>query len=395
MKDFVLEVAETEICDRLLPLLHAACDPGRCFDLQNVLKQFTFDTICQLTFGADPACLGNSETVDDSVKGFAGAFDTALRVIAYRFLTPTFVWKTKRALGVGDEKKLKDALTVVNRFAVSVIEKRKGEILTGRADHRNDLLSRFMRITKSELGHFLDEHQEGAWKAQEGEKGKALSDSFLKDILLSFLLAGRDAVASGVTFLIWLLSCHPRVEKAVFQELNGILKARESDQNSQSNASAVRSFSFDELKRMNYLHAALSESMRLYPPAPSDCKYAAQDDTLPDGTQVRKGYQVAYNVFAMGRAERLWGKDYNEFKPERWLGEDGQFVPENPYKYPVFQAGPRICLGKDFAYIQMKIMVASLVREFTFKVSPQYEPKLTFGVNLFMENGLPVTVERR
>lgn len=376
---------------------------------------YTFDTICQLTFGADPACLqvihedGHAKhhtmphdatastsymkVPHDLIQGFVQGFQVALQIIAERFLIPRFIWETKRFLKIGSEKKLLDALEAVSKFTDFVIEQSKKEL--GGGKERKDLLARFMRLSKPQVESLLEGQDEAAWKSNsDHEHGQALSDSFLKDILLSFVLAGREAVASGVTFFMWLLCAHPRVEKAVLEEIKGILKDRQSN-GGQGDTAEVGTFSYDEIKKMNYMHAALSESMRLYPPVPSDCKYAAQDDIFPDGTEVLKGYQVSYNVFAMGRADRVWGKDCLEFRPERWLGEDGQYIPASPYKYPVFQAGPRICLGKDFAFIQMKQLVASLIRDFEFASQPGFKPMLSYGVNLTMVNGLPLTLKRR
>jgi len=91
--------------------------------------------------------------------------------------------------------------------------------------------------------------------------------------------------------------------------------------------------------------------MRLYPPIPLDTKIASGDDVLPDGTVVRKGWFVAYNIYSMGRMESIWGKDFMEFRLERWLKVDGSSEVENPFKFPVFNAGPRICLGKEMAFI--------------------------------------------
>ncbi|KAH7864814.1 hypothetical protein Vadar_034154 [Vaccinium darrowii] len=88
--------------------------------------------------------------------------------------------------------------------------------------------------------------------------------------------------------------------------------------------------------------------MRLYPPVQFDSKFCQEDDTLPDGTFVKKGTRVTYHPYAMGRMERIWGPDCLEFKPERWL-ENGVFRPVSPFKYPVFQAGVRVCLGKELA----------------------------------------------
>ncbi|MCO5590350.1 hypothetical protein L7F22_044319 [Adiantum nelumboides] len=450
LKEFVVDIADAEICLRLIRALDFACKgfSGYPLDLQELFMDFTFDTISQLTFGADPvrlvSCKFIKSTVnenvqhvevdiqegewdrvhshdciqtdgqsfssegeggstfhalrrdsgvaymkvpDELIQGFAKGFPISLHIIANRFLTPKFVWKTKRRLNIGSEKKLRHALKAVNEFASFVIEKSKQE-----SSHRKDLLARFMQLSKTQVASLLEGEDEAVWKANSNADGQALSDSLLKDILLSFILAGRETVASGLTFLIWQICLYPEVEKAIFEEIKRILEDRHSNK---LDHQEVGTFSYEEIRKMNYLHAALSDSMRLFPPVPSDPKYAAKDDVLPCGTRVDKGNEVSYNAFAMGRARQVWGDDCLKFKPERWFGKDGLFVPVSPFKYPVFQAGLRTCLGKDFAYIQIKLVVASLVRDYKFSLSPGFKPKLSFGINMVMTNGLPVILKKR
>jgi cytochrome P450 len=76
-------------------------------------------------------------------------------------------------------------------------------------------------------------------------------------------------------------------------------------------------FTYEELKKMHYLDAAMTESMRLYPPVPFDPKLAMEEDTWPDGTHIPKDSVVAYAPYAMGRMEQLWGSDCLQFKQER------------------------------------------------------------------------------
>ncbi|KAH9322703.1 hypothetical protein KI387_017342, partial [Taxus chinensis] len=78
----------------------------------------------------------------------------------------------------------------------------------------------------------------------------------------------------------WLVSTHPHVEQQIEREIARLTECKEE---------GTSGFSYEELKEMNYLHASICESMRLYPPVPSDTKEALQDDVLPDGTTVRKG----------------------------------------------------------------------------------------------------------
>jgi len=143
---------------------------------------------------------------------------------------------------------------------------------------------------------------------------------------------------------------------------------------------------------MDCLHAALTESMRLYPPVPVDFKEALEDDVLPDGTLVRARQRVIYFTYAMGRDKATWGPDCLEFRPERWLNRSGAFAggAESPYKYVVFNAGPRLCVGKRFAYTQMKTVAAAVLARFRVEVVPGQEVKPKLNTTLYMKSGLMV-----
>ncbi|PON56767.1 Cytochrome P450, E-class, group IV [Trema orientale] len=127
-----------------------------------------------------------------------------------------------------------------------------------------------------------------------------------------------------------------------------------------------------------------------------DAKICFSDDTLPDGFSVRKGDMVAYQPYAMGRMKFLWGEDAEQFRPERWLNENGIFQPESPFKFTAFQAGPRICLGKEFAYRQLKIFAAVLLSCFEFKMSDENRiVHYRTMINLHIDGGLEVRVFHR
>ena len=178
------------------------------------------------------------------------------------------------------------------------------------------------------------------------------------------------------------------MEDAIHTEILHILGKRSSQPTSADEEGV--SFSFEELKDMKYLHAALCESMRLYPPVPVDTKCVKRDDVLPDGTCLKKGWNLSYSSYAMGRMESIWGADCLQFRPERWFKE-GEFVNDNPYKFPVFHAGPRVCLGKEMAFIQMKSVVASVVHGFSFKVDGEIaSPDYVVSLTMRMRGGLPV-----
>ncbi|XP_042500277.1 cytochrome P450 86B1-like [Macadamia integrifolia] len=349
--EYSLQTAQDLVHQKLLKLIDQLVASSEAVDLQEVLLRFTFDNICTVAFGIDPGCLA----VHLPLVSFARAFEEATELTLLRFTVPPFVWKTMRLFRVGPERRLEKAVRTVREFAAKTVTDRRMEC---RFTDGSDLLSRLIKVEK-------------------------FSDEFLEDFCISFILAGRDTSSVALAWFFWLIHNHPRVENRILGEIKSIVGEEE------------RVFTMEELKKMVYLQAALSESLRLYPAVPIDFKEVREDDVFPDGTVVRKGARVLYCIFSMARMESIWGKDCKEFKPERWINGDGELVMENQFKYPVFNAGPRLCIGKKFAYMQMKMVVASVLLRYSVEVvqGQKVAPKIT--TTLYMRNGMWVTFKPR
>ncbi|KAL5709385.1 hypothetical protein ACHQM5_020082 [Ranunculus cassubicifolius] len=328
LRKFVETVVEAELNDRLIPILSSAAANNTVLDLQDILQRFAFDNICKIAFEFDPEYLSPSIRPQ---ADFAVAFEDAVRISSERFGYPLpWVWKLKRILNIGSEKRLKQSISKVREFAKSIVRKKKQELNEKPFFEVTDLLSRILSSGHSD-------------------------DDFVIDMVISFIVAGRDTTSAALTWFFWLVSCNPHLTLSAY----------------------------DEVKDMVYTRAALSESMRLYPSVPSDTKEAAEDDVLPDGTDVKKGMRVTYHPYS-GRVKR------DEI--------DGKlsFSGRDPYTYPVFQAGPRICLGKDMAFLQMKRLVAGVLG--WFRVVPAKEGFQSVFLSYLtskMKDGLPVRIEVR
>lgn len=347
-----------ELQTRLIPILERGARTDRVLDVQDILERFAFDNICKVAFNVDPGCLGGDGTAGAE---FMQAFEDAATLSSGRFMyaLPS-LFAIKKFLNLGSEKKLRKYIATVHEFADKIIRTRLEE----KAEKKDeDLLSRFIANSEN-------------------------SAEFLRDIVISFILAGRDTTSSALSWFFWLLSSRPDVEERILQELENIRR--------QNGKSIGEIYSFDELREMHYLHAAISEAMRLYPPVPVDTKACKENDILPDGTVIGKDWFISYHTFAMGRMESIWGEDCCEFKPERWI-ENGICKQESPFKYPVFHAGPRMCLGKDMAYIQMKSIAASVLERFGMDVLLENgnPPEPLLSLTLRMKGGLPVRVKER
>ncbi|KAJ1285846.1 hypothetical protein BS78_03G309300 [Paspalum vaginatum] len=347
LRNLVVDAVRFEATDRLLPLLDRA-------------------TICRVAFGEDPACLAEESMAAPQCAEFMRAFNDAQNAIMARFMSPVkSLWRLKRLLNMEPERRMRSALRTIHGYAGRIVRERRERGEAGLAC-RDDFLSRFAASC---------EH----------------SDESLRDVVTNFLLAGRDTTSSGLAWFFWLISTRPDVEDRIVREIRAVRALSGHGSTGPSPA-----FSFDELRGMHYLHAAVTESMRLYPPVAMDMHSCKEEDFLPDGTFVGKGWLISYSAYVMARVEDIWGKDCEEFKPERWLGEDGAFRPESPFKYPVFHAGPRMCLGKEMAYIQMKSVIACVLERFSFRfVGGKRRPGLVLSLTLRMEGGLPMKVSKR
>ena len=176
---------------------------------------------------------------------------------------------------------------------------------------------------------------------------------------LNILLAGRDTTESFLSSLFFTLSQRPDIFHKLQKEIDdsGIPMAP----------------SFSQLKSLPYLRGILNEVQRLYPSAPENDRQATTDTTLPlgggpDGKSpvfIKKDTVVHWSVFAMHRRKDLFGDDAEEFRPERWIdGPDGKKGLRVSWEYIPFNGGPRVCIGQQFALMEVSYFTVRLVREF-------------------------------
>lgn len=354
---------------RFCPILKSAELGAEPVDLQDLLLRLTFDNICGLAFGKDP------ETCAPGLpeNGFASAFDRATEASLQRFILPEVMWRFKKRLRLGMEVSLSRSLVNIDEYLSKVIAARKLELLNQQQkddEHpHDDLLSRFMK------------------------KKESYSDTFLQHVALNFILAGRDTSSVALSWFFWLVIQNPSVEDKIVREICTVLIESRGDDVARW---VDEPLGFEEVDKLVYLKAALSETLRLYPSVPEDSKHVVADDVLPDGTFVPAGSSVTYSIYSAGRMRATWGEDCSEFRPERWLSPDGQkFVMQDAFKFVAFNAGPRICLGKDLAYLQMKSIAAAVLLRHRLRVAAGHRVVQKMSLTLFMQYGLKVDVLRR
>nr|QWK52310.1 cytochrome P450 96A2-1 [Isatis tinctoria] len=364
---FSMRTMTSKLKDGLVPLLNHFAEEGTTVDLQDVFGRFTFDTILILITGSDPRSLSIEFPEDELAK----ALDDVGEGILYRHVKPRFLWKLQKWMGFGQEKKMIQANATFDPVCAKYISakreeiNRSQEILDISTGESGDLLTSFMKLdtTKYKLLNPSD-------------------DKFLRDTILAFILAGRDTTASALSWFFWLLSENPQVVAKIRQEIIDTNLSRTGDGQ-------------EDPEKLVYLQGALCEAMRLYPPVSFGRKSSIESDVLPSGHKVGANSKIIICLYALGRMRAVWGEDAFQFKPERWISENGGLKHEPSSKFLAFNSGPRTCLGKHLAITQMKTVAVEILRNYDLKVIKGQKIEPALGFILSMKHGLRVTVTKR
>ncbi|CAK8573614.1 unnamed protein product [Lathyrus sativus] len=350
---------------KLAGIVSEAAISNNVIELQDLFMKSTLDSVFKVILGVelDTMCGTYREGTQ-----FSNAFDEASAATMFRYVN--ILWKVQRLLNIGSEAVLKKSLKVIDEYVYKLI-RRKIEQLQKPHDNtlglKGDILSRFLELNETD-------------------------SKYLKDIILSFIIAGKDTTAITLSWFLYELCKNHHVQEKIAQEIREATKV----ENGSTIDELAAKVTDESIEKMQYLHAALTETIRLHPPIPVESKYCFSDDEWPDGYNVKKGDLVSFQPYVMGRMKFLWGEDAERFRPERWLDENGNFQKQSPFKFTAFQAGPRICLGKEFAYRQMKIFSAILLGSHSFKLADQNKlVKYKTMLTLQIDGGLHVYAFKR
>lgn len=185
----------------------------------------------------------------------------------------------------------------------------------------------------------------------------------LRDQLVAVLLAGRDTTAGTLSFCMFELSRHPEVVAKLRQEIAEHVGV----------GADARIPTYGDLKEMKYLNAVINETLRFYPVVPFNVRFSLTDTTLPRGggpdgqspIGVRANTRIVYSTMLMQREESF----YDHSKADKYYNP-GQWIPERwtsgwqpkPWQFIPFNGGPRICIGQQFAMLEMLYTITRVLQ---------------------------------
>jgi cytochrome P450 len=201
------------------------------------------------------------------------------------------------------------------------------------------------------------------------ETGEGLNDRQLRNETITFLLAGHETTANALTWTFYLLSRHPDVEGQLREELSHVLSGRAP--------------TLEDLPRLVYLERVVKESMRLYPPIWIIERRVIADDVV-GGYRLPAGSAVVIAPYALHRHPAFWERP-ESFEPAR-------FENRPPEAYIPFGAGPRYCIGREFATLETQLIIAMVVQGFRLRLVPEHPVEPWPGITLRARHGLLMTL---
>ena len=327
----------TDATDALRTRWRETAGHGQVLDIASEMMRLTYTIVGRTLFRA-------------SVGADAETIERAMEVI----LPHTFgrlgrVWSWPDWVPTRDNRRFRQALGAVDDVVYRLIDQHRRAQDAGERDL--DLLAMLLRV-------------------RDPDTGVGFTDAQLRNETITFLLAGHETTANALTWTFYLLSQHPTVEAQLREELALVLDGRIP--------------TLADVPRLAFTKMVVREAMRLYPPIwIIERRVIAESGA--GGFLLPAGSAVVISPYALHRHPAFW-KNPESFEPERFSGRP-------PEAYLPFGAGPRYCIGSEFALMEAQLIVAMILQSFRLRVVPGHRMEPLPGITLRSRYGLPVTLQ--
>jgi cytochrome P450 len=323
----------------MLPRWDSLAASGEVFDLHAEMMRLTFRIVGLTLFSTDVE--GDAQAVGNAL---GVALDFANEYVNEVVRLP--IW-----LPTPRNVRFRRALATLDQLVFRLIDEHR------RGPERGDLLAMLMQAT-DESGQ------------------ERMNDRQLRDEVMTLVLAGHETTANALGWTWRLLAEHPQVLARLRTEADSVLGDR-----------APR---IEDVPKLEYAERVLNESMRLYPPAWCFERQAIAPDEV-GGYLVPPGAVVIACPYVLHRSPRYW-PDPERFDPERFLPDE--VASRRRGVYLPFGDGPRACIGRGFAMMEAKIILAMTAQRYDLALEPGHPIELEPGITLRPRHGLRARVRR-
>ncbi|KAM6915229.1 cholesterol 24-hydroxylase-like [Xenentodon cancila] len=311
-----------ERAEKLMDKLADVADNNAEANMLQLVNCVTLDVIAKVAFGEDLDLLS-------CTSPFPKAIELCLKGMVCYIRDSLFQFNPKNRPFINE---VREACCLLRRTGAQWLNNRKVAIQNGE-DVPKDILTQIIKTAATEE-NMTDEDEE-----------------FMVDNFVTIFIAGQETTANQLGFCIMELGRHPEILAKVKKEVDDVIGMKQD-------------ISYDDLGKLIYLSQVLKETLRIYPTAPGTSRDLPEDMVI-DGILVPRGATCMLSSYVCGRMERFF-KDPLTFDPDRFHPD----APKPYYCYYPFSLGPRSCLGKNFAQMEAKVVMAKLLQRFDFPLVP-------------------------
>ncbi|XP_053332469.1 cytochrome P450 3A30-like [Clarias gariepinus] len=315
----------------LIENLQKTSERGESVDIKEFFGAYSMDVVTSTAFSVDIDSLNNPDDL----------FITNIKkMLTFDLLNPLFLIIALFPSITALLEKINVSIfpTAVTEFFYSSLQKIKSERSAQHHKRRVDFMQLMIDSQKSENVNQIN----------------GLSDHEILSQSMVFIFAGYETTSSTMSFLFYNLASNPDTVKKLQEEIDATFP----------NKAAV---DYDTLVNMDYLDAALNESLRLYPVA-FRLERVCKENFEIKGLTIPKGTVVLIPTYVVQRDPEYW-TDPDTFNPERFTKENQEST--EPYTYMPFGLGPRNCIGMRFARVIIKLAVVEILQRFDVSLSEE------------------------
>ena len=331
-----------QVTDEFLNGLDESIRRQPTIDMHSQMKELTCRIIAHTIF--------SSHLEEEEFRKFNNHFSRIQSFILKINRQPFFRWWHKISGQNEDHKQLSRE---INAIFQKHIQERKG-----RNEASDDLLQMLLDIRYEDTG-------------------EGMTNTQLLDEINILFIGGHETSANVLSWAWYLLSKHPTVLEKVIQEVSHVFPDGQ--------------ITFDGLMQLGYTQQVLEETMRLFPPIWVTTRVATEDDEF-NGIAIKKGTNIGTFFYGLHRSPNIWEKP-DSFVPERFTKLKKK--ARHPFAYVPFAGGPRLCIGKQFAMIEMKLVLAKMVKRYHLSLEPNQKVAPVALVNLQPKGGIKMNITQR
>ncbi|XP_067650787.1 cytochrome P450 4F4-like [Haliotis asinina] len=340
--------------DILLSKMDRFSQQDNYFEVFTEVSLFTLDVILKCAFSYDTDCqnIGTKHP-------YVNAVNTLSHLATDRFFKPWLHNKWVYML-TPSGRQFQKCCDLVHSVAEDIIENRRRALLSHSVEQ--DVVKRRRCMD------FLD-----ILLTARDDDGEGLTPQEIRDETDTFLFEGHDTTASALSWTLYSLAEHQECQEAVYREVEDLMSRKQNTD-----------IEMEDLPHLPYLTMCLKESLRLHTPVPFIQREITQP-ILVDGQEVPKGTIVSVVLYNLHHNPVIWPNSL-EFQPERFAPENAE--SRDHYSFVPFSAGPRNCIGQNFAMHELKIALARVIHRFRLELDKNQTVRKVEDIVMRAENGI-------